>query len=63
MNITDKIGIYLMSEQKEGTDAEYDAFVAKKLKAYGVDSIDDLSPADKKKFFNEIEKEWKADDE
>jgi len=42
-------------------ESDYQAFFKKKLKEYGVDSPDKLSDADKKKFFNEIEKEWKGE--
>jgi len=50
-------------EDKENDGAAYDAFIAKKLKKYEVDSPEDLSKEDKKKFFDEVDKEWKADDE
>ena len=50
-------------EMIEGTKAEYEAFFNKKLKKYGVSSPSKLSAADKKKFFAEIDKEWKGDDE
>ena len=44
--------------QSEGSKEEYQKFFDKKLKKYGVDSPDDLSDEEKKKFFSEIEKEW-----
>ena len=47
----------------EGTKAEYEAFFNKKLKKYGVSSPSKLSAADKKKFYNEIDKEWEGDNE
>ena len=50
-------------EMIEGTKAEYEAFFNKKLKKYGVTSPSSLSAEDKKKFFAEIDKEWKGDDE
>lgn len=51
-------------KQKDGSDAEYDAFLAKVMKdKYGVDSVEDLSNADKKSLFTYIEKNWKADTE
>lgn len=48
---------------KEGSKEEYQRFFDKKLKKYGVDSPEDLSDDEKKKFYNEIDKEWKSDDE
>lgn len=50
-------------ELMDGTKAEYQAFFNKKLKKYGVGSPSELSAADKKKFYNEIDKEWEGDNE
>ena len=50
-------------EVMEGTKAEYQAFFNKKLKKFGVKSPAELSDADKKKFYNEIDKEWEGDNE
>ena len=47
----------------EGTKAEYQAFFNKKLKKFGVKSPSELSADDKKKFFDEIDKEWKGENE
>ena len=47
----------------EGTKAEYQAFFNKKLKKFGVKSPSELSGDDKKKFFDEIDKEWKGENE
>ena len=47
----------------EGTKAEYQAFFNKKLKKFGVKSPSELSAEDKKKFFDEIDKEWKGENE
>ena len=47
----------------EGSKEEYQKFFDKKLKKYGVNSPEDLSDEEKKKFFNEIDKEWKGDNE
>ena len=47
----------------EGTKAEYKAFFDKKLKKFGVKSPSGLSDDDKKKFFDEIDKEWKGENE
>jgi hypothetical protein len=46
----------LSPEQKE-----YRAFFEKKLKKYKVKSPAELSDEDKKKFFDEVEKEWTKD--
>ena len=56
MNITEKINKYL--EEKELTP--YQKFFKALLKEYGVDSPDELSKEDKKKFFDEVDKKWKA---
>ena len=40
---------------------EYQEFFQKKLKEHGVGSPAELSDAEKKKFFDEIEKEWKGE--
>ena len=50
---------FVAEDDKEAYQKFFDA----KLKKYGVDSPEDLSDADKKKFFNEIDKEWNSDDE
>ena len=47
----------------EGTKAEYQAFFNKKLKKFGVKSPSGLSDEDKKKFFDERDKEWKGENE
>ena len=47
----------------EGSKEEYQKFFDKKLKKYGVGSPSELSAADKKKFYNEIDKEWEGDNE
>ena len=47
----------------EGDGEAYKKFFNKKLKKFGVKSVNELSDADKKKFHAEIEKEWHADDE
>jgi hypothetical protein len=45
------------SKQK-GSDEEYEKFFNAKLEKYGVSSPGELSDEDKKKFFNEIDKDW-----
>jgi len=61
MKVLEKINKYL--QEKEGKGAEYKALFKKILKKYGEDEPDKLSDEDKKKFFNEIDKAWKADKE
>jgi hypothetical protein len=61
MNTIEKIDKYLQEEEEKG--AEYKALFKKILKKYGKDEPDQLSDEDKKKFFNEIDKAWKADKE
>lgn len=46
-----------------GDKAAYKKFFDGKLKKYGVSSPAELSGADKKKFYDEIDKEWKGDNE
>jgi hypothetical protein len=47
----------------EGTKEEYQKFFNDKLKKFDVKSPSELSDEDKKKFFDEIDKEWKGDNE
>ena len=47
----------------EGSKEEYKKFFDKKLAKYKVNSPEDLSDEDKKKFYDEIDKEWNADHE
>lgn len=48
----------------KSNDKEYKAFFMKKMKEWNIKSIEDLSDEDKKKFFDEIDREWtKEDDE
>tara|TARA_Y100001936_G_C16090385_1_gene685604 strand:- start:5149 stop:5376 length:228 start_codon:yes stop_codon:yes gene_type:complete len=47
----------------EGNKEQYTKFINAKLKKYGVKSPAELDDADKKKFYNEVDKEWKSDDE
>jgi hypothetical protein len=48
---------------KEGEESDYDKFFNAKLKKWGVSSPDELSDEDRKKFFDEVDREWKADKE
>ena len=47
----------------EGAKEAYKKFFDKKLKKYGVKSPSELSDEEKKKFFDEIDKDWKGDNE
>mgnify|MGYP000040000437 CR=1 FL=1 len=47
----------------EGSKEEYKKFFDAKLKKYGVKSPEELSDDEKKKFYDEIDKEWNADHE
>lgn len=47
----------------KGDKKAYQAFFQKTLKKYGAKSPGDLSDAEKKKFYDEIDAGWKADDE
>ena len=47
----------------EGSKEAYQKFFNKKLAKYKVKSPSQLDDAEKKKFFGEIEKEWKSEDE
>ena len=47
----------------EGTKEEYQKFFNDKLKKFDVKSVAELSDEDKKKFFNEIDKEWEGENE
>ena len=49
------------SFMSEGSKEEYQKFFDKKLAKWKVKSPAELSDEDKKKFFNEIEKEWTGD--
>jgi hypothetical protein len=44
-------------------EESYKEFFAKKLKKYGVNSPSELSDADKKKFYDEVDAEWEDEDE
>jgi hypothetical protein len=57
------IGVSEQEEEDKEKDSAYQKFFQKKLKKYGVKSPAELSDADKKKFFDEVDKEWKADKE
>ena len=47
--------------EAESKETEYQKFFRKKLEKFGVKSPAELSDEDKKKFFSEIEAEWKGE--
>ena len=49
----------LMEKLREKEGNEYEKFFKKKLKEWDVKSPAELSDEDKKKFFDEVDKEWK----
>jgi hypothetical protein len=60
--IAAKIAEDLLAESELSPEQkEYRAFFEKKLKKYNVKSPSELSDEDKKKFFDEVEKEWTKD--
>ena len=46
-----------------GEETEYQKFFNKKLKKFGVKSQTELEGDQKKKFYDEVDREWKADKE
>jgi hypothetical protein len=58
-NIIKKLDLFLSEKE----DNAYQKFMKKKLEEYGVKSIAELNAEQKKKFFNEIDKEYKAKSE
>ena len=52
-----------LTNEAEGGKEAYQKFLDDKLKGMGKDSLADLSDEETKKFFEEVDKEWKADDE
>jgi len=61
MNIEDKIEMYL--NEVKGDKEEYQKFFNNMLKKYGVSSVTELSPEEKKKFYDEIDAGWEGDNE
>lgn len=49
--------------EKSGGASAYKKFFDGKLKKYGAKSPADLSKADKKKFYDEVDREWEGDNE
>jgi len=51
------------AEELSDKQKKYRAFFEKKLKKYKVDSPSELSDEQKKKFFDEVDKDWDAENE
>ena len=58
MDILSRIDMLLIKEKDE---SKYDIFFKAKMKEWKISSPDELSKEDKKKFFDEIDKEWKGE--
>ena len=63
INLVSQFYPQTIGEAKEKKKDAYKEFFDSKLTKYNVSSPDELSDEEKKKFFDEIESEWKADDE
>jgi hypothetical protein len=61
-NVLKKIELFL-NEEGKGDKEEYQKYFQKMLKKYGVKSPEELDDKDKKKFYDEVDKGWKADNE
>ena len=49
--------------EEKGDKEEYQKFFEKMLKKWGIESPDELSDEDKKKFYDEVDAGWKSDEE
>ncbi len=54
---------FLLGDDLAVEQTAFQKFFKKKLKAHGVSSPEDLKGAKKKKFFNEVDRDWKAKNE
>jgi hypothetical protein len=68
--VIDKIDAYMdkklnknIKEEEDKKSDAYKAYFKKMLKKYGVDEPDKIPDKDKKKFYDEVDKGWKADKE
>ena len=50
--------LYVTEEEEKSSD--YKAYFKKMLKKYGVDEPDKIPEKDRKKFYDEVDKGWKA---
>ena len=55
MKLEEKLDLFLINEK-----SKYDMYFEKKMKEWGIKSPAELSKADKVKFFNEVDRGWKA---
>ena len=62
MSVISKIN-FLLGDDLLPEATKFKDFFNKKLKAWGVGDVGDIPPAKKKKFFAEVDKEWKAKNE
>lgn len=61
MSFTQKVdNLDKVYESMINEETAYQKFFQKKLKAYGVSSPAELKGDQKKKFFDEVDKEWKG---
>lgn len=51
----------LEEKAKQMSDVQFDKYYKKLLKSFGAKDIEDLSKENKKKFFNQIDKDVKSD--
>lgn len=49
-----------LEAQNEKNGKDYKEYFMKMLKKYGVDEPDKLADKDKKKFYDDVDKNWKA---
>jgi hypothetical protein len=59
----DKFSDFIKEEKNNKSDDAYEAFFARKLKQWGVESPEEIPDDKKDDFFDEVDKEWKADKE
>lgn len=57
-SIEERMAMFLLEGKKDA----YEEFFKKKMKEWGINSPDELSEKDKKKFFKEVEDEWTKED-
>jgi len=55
--------LFKIAKELSDTQKRYRIFFNNKLKEWEINDASELSEEDKKKFFNEIEKEWTEDED
>jgi hypothetical protein len=60
MGLLERIDVLLIGEQEE---TAYQKFFKKKLAEFDVSSPEELEGDEKKRFFDEVDKEWKGKEE